>query len=424
MPFGIKKSEADADLDGKKASLFGRKKLTKSPPQSQNPYAAQAPSTNNPYAAPAPSTNANPYATAPQPSNNNPYAAYSNNNDPYAKQSQSSFSQPAASSFGNLTLNSQAGTLPSYRASSPQPPKNRYEKSPVPRGGYGGSGGGRFPTSAGPSQAAGYSDNPYGGGESSSHYGAGGYGGMGRTKSQDTMGTDVGRNALFGDAPQRAAQHEPGVQQQEGGDNSYTAAGGYSNHEMQGGYGAPVPDRELTAEEQEEQDVTTAKQEIRFIKQQDVSSTRNIRRMAEEMSQTTDSTLMRLGQQGERIHNTERNLDSASNQNRVAEEKARELRTLNRSMFAVHVANPFTAKRREEAANSIALEKHQREREQRDETAAFAYQSQSTQERQRRDVNGNAVRKSGPKNLADRAKYQFEADESDEEKEAEIEENL
>ena len=78
-----------------------------------------------------------------------------------------------------------------------------------------------------------------------------------------------------------------------------------------------------------------AKQEIRFIKQQDVSSTRNARRIAEQAEQTGRETLARLGAQGERIHNTERNLDMASNQNRLAEEKARELKTLNRSMFAV-----------------------------------------------------------------------------------------
>lgn len=37
---------------------------------------------------------------------------------------------------------------------------------------------------------------------------------------------------------------------------------------------------------------------------------------------------------GAGIHNTEKNLDLAENQNRLAEEKARELKTLNKSMFA------------------------------------------------------------------------------------------
>jgi hypothetical protein len=54
--------------------------------------------------------------------------------------------------------------------------------------------------------------------------------------------------------------------------------------------------------------------------------------MAEE---TGRSTLERLGAQGESIHNTEKNLDLASNQNKLAAEKARELKTLNRSMYVI-----------------------------------------------------------------------------------------
>lgn len=238
------------------------------------------------------------------------------------------------------------------------------------------------------------------------------------------MNTDVGRSALFGNAPERAAQQQAAAQQY-GGDSSYSNAGGYNASDLHGGYGAPVPDRELTAEEQEEEDVNATKQEIRFIKQQDVSSTRNARRIAEQSEQIGRDTLARLGAQGERIHNTERNLDLASSQNILAEEKARELKTLNRSMFAVHVANPFTAKKREEAANNLALEKNQREREVRDATQAAAYDSQARADRQQRDLNGNIIRRPlGPKNMAERAKYQFEADSEDEEMENEIDDNL
>jgi hypothetical protein len=192
---------------------------------------------------------------------------------------------------------------------------------------------------------------------------------------------------------------------------------------MPGGYGAGPP-RESTAEEQEEEDVQAAKQEIRFIKQQDVASTRNARRIAEQAEQTGRETLARLGAQGERIHNTERNLDMASNQNRLAEEKARELKTLNRSMFAVHVDNPFTKKKREDAANALALDKHRAERQQADATRAEAYSSVARHQAQARDLNGNVIRPNNQKSLADRAKYQFEADSEDDEMENEIEDNL
>ena len=395
MPFGRSKKGDDGDLETKKSSLFGSRSKNASPaPAASNPYAAVPPS-NDPYAA-----------------KGNPYASQNGMNDPYAPKNQSSLAGPPTSSFGNLSLNNQGGP-PSYGSGS-QPP-NRNEKSPVPPGGYGG-GGPRYQSQGGYGQGSGYGSDPYG--SSQSRPRPGGYGGLGRSNSQDTMSTDAGRNALFGDAATRAAQNQ-GAPPSYGEDNSYSNTGGYG----QSGYGQD-PDRELTAEEQEDQDVQAAKQEIRFIKQQDVASTRNARRIAEQAEATGRETLARLGQQGERIHNTERNLDSASNQNRLAAEKAGELKTLNRSMFAVHVSNPFTAKKREQAANEIALEKHQAERRQREETQAQAYGSQARQQQMQRDVNGNPVRQGPQRSLADRSKYQFEADSEDDEMENEIDDNL
>ena len=409
MPFGLKKGEKGGDLDAQKASLFGsRSKSSK--------LASPAPS--NPYAVPPPSND--PYAAR----GNNPYATQNGMNDPYAPKSQSSLTQPPTSSFGSLSLNNEPGVPPQYnRGPSPQP--SRYEKSPVPPGGYGG-GAPRYQGGGSYGQTGGYGGDPYGNQQQQqSRYGPAGYGGLGRSNSQDTMSTDAGRNALFGDAATRAAQQQSSTAQQyPGGDGSYANTGGYGASDLPGGYGS-APDRELTAEEQEDQEVDATKQEIRFIKQQDVASTRNARRVAEQAEQTGRDTLARLGAQGERIHNTERNLDLSSHQNRLAGEKASELKTLNRSMFAVHVANPFTASKREQAANAIALEKHQAERMQRDATQAEAYSSQARAQRQQRDVNGNIIRPAGNKtNLADRAKYQFEADSEDEEMENEIDDNL
>jgi hypothetical protein len=413
MPFGLKKGEKDGELDAKKASLFSRSKT-------KNPAAPPAnnPSGSNPYA--TPSAGNDPYASQGQ----NPYASQaSGSRDPYARGPNNS-AQPPTSSFGNLSLGSEQRGPPAYGESNVYNAPNRNEKSPVPQGGYS-AGQSRYQNTGNDyGQTSGYGSDPYGTGDAStSRYGPSGYGGLGRNNSQETVSTDAGRNALFGNAPQRAAAkpaQNPADEQST--DNSYSNSGGYGSTDMPGGYGSGPP-RELTAEEQEEEDVVAAKQEIRFIKQQDVASTRNARRIAEQAEQTGRETLARLGAQGERIHNTERNLDMASNQNRLAEEKARELKTLNRSMFAVHVANPFTAKKREEAANAIALEKHQRERDQRDATQSAAYSSQARQQQQQREISGNI--KQVPKgSLADRAKYQFEADSEDEEMENEIDDNL
>jgi hypothetical protein len=103
------------------------------------------------------------------------------------------------------------------------------------------------------------------------------------------MSTEAGRNELFGNAAQRQ-QAQP---QQSG---AYGASGAYgdspsagygasgTSDQPPGAYGA-YGDRELTAEEQEEEDINATKSEIKFIKQQDVSSTRNALRLAQQVLQ-------------------------------------------------------------------------------------------------------------------------------------------
>ncbi|OCL02056.1 hypothetical protein AOQ84DRAFT_349718 [Glonium stellatum] len=364
--FGFGKKGDAADEDDNRSALFGSRKSKAAPPSS-NPYAQ--PQKADPYAKP------NPYGSpAPPP--------YNGSNDSFRK-----------------------------------------DKSPVPVGGYGGGYGGQ----AGGNQG-GYGASRYGGGAAeqppSSRYGPGGYGGLGRADSQDT---DAGRDALFGGAAQRYQQQQQPQQQapQPGGayGGASGGAGGYGAGASQG-YGA-YGDRELTQEEQEEEDVTATKQEIKFIKQQDVSSTRNALRLAQQAEETGRDTLARLGAQGERIHNTERNLDLASSQNRIAEEKARELKTLNKSMFAMHVGNPFTSQARREARDAAVMDTHRKEREQRDATRQAAWESQARAQQVGRDLNGNPIRQPMNKStLAERAKYQFEADSEDDEMENEIDANL
>ncbi|KAK7726017.1 Protein transport protein S9 plasma membrane t-SNARE [Botryosphaeria dothidea] len=283
----------------------------------------------------------------------------------------------------------------------------RAEKSPVPPGGYGNAGGSYGGAGA-------YGQDRFGGasggaGGTASRYGAGGYGGMGDS--------DAGRQELFGNAAQRAQQQPAGPPSGAGG----TMGGGSSA--AGGGYGS-YADRQLTQEEEEEEDVQAAKQQIKFMKQQDVSSTRNALRLAAQAEETGRDTLNRLGAQGERIHNTERNLDLAENQNRLAEEKARELKTLNKSMFAMHVSNPFTASKRREARDQAIMDTHRKEKQQREDTRAAAFESQQRQQQTQRTMGRGGPGGNKAANLAERSKYQFEADSDDDEMENEIDANL
>jgi AICAR transformylase/IMP cyclohydrolase PurH len=167
------------------------------------------------------------------------------------------------------------------------------------------------------------------------------------------------------------------------------------------------------------------KNEIKAIKQSDVSSTRNALRIAQMAEETGRGTLERLQQQGERIHNTERNLDLASNQNRLAAEKAREIKTLNRSMFAVHVKNPFTSNSRVREREEEVVRLAQEDRERRDATRTAAWGSADRANRLGMEMNKAGPQGSKGKNsLAERAKYQFEADSDDEEMENEIDGNI
>ncbi|KAL6702471.1 Protein transport protein S9 plasma membrane t-SNARE [Coniothyrium glycines] len=372
MGFLSKKKDADSE-DASRSALFGGRKKEKNSPAAQNPYAA--PPANDPYAQPPPS-----------------YSGGGAQNS-YRQEKSPAVTGPGQS-FGQ-------------------------QQRPSGYGAQGGSYGGQ----------QGYGSDRYGGDAPAQR--PGGYGGLGRTQSNDTMSTDVGRNELFGNAAQRQQQQQqqPATHGQSGayGDNNNNnnQTGGYGS----GGYGAApggygtYGDRELTAEEQEEEDISATKSEIKFMKQQDVSSTRNALRLAQQAEETGRDTLARLGAQGERIHNTERNLDLASTQNRIAEEKARELKTLNKSMFAMHVSNPFTASSRREDRDRKIMETHRTEREQRDATRKAAWESSARADNVNRNMQGMGGAKSKG-TLADRAKYQFEADSEDDEMENEIDANL
>lgn len=372
MGFLSKKKEAEGE-DAARSALFGGRKKEKSSPAAQNPYAA--PPANDPYAQPPPS-----------------YSGGGAQNNAYRQEKSPAVTGPGQS----------------------------YGQQQRPAG-YGAQGG-----SYGAQQ--GYGNDRYGGGAPQQRQG--GYGGLGRTPSNDTMSTDAGRNELFGNAAQRQQQQQrPGGYGQSGGYGDNAQSGGYGGSGGAGGYGSTpggygaYGDRELTAEEQEEEDINATKSEIKFMKQQDVSSTRNALRLAQQAEETGRDTLARLGAQGERIHNTERNLDLASTQNRIAEEKARELKTLNKSMFAMHVSNPFTASSRREERDRKIMETHRTEREQRDATRKAAWESSARADATSRGMQGMGGAKSKG-TLADRAKYQFEADSEDDEMENEIDSNL
>lgn len=392
---GLGKKKGDGDEDSSRLALFGSRSKSKSPaPPSSNPYAAVPP---DPYTQakiraglvpppPGVSTDRLPYQNGP----------------------------PQNNTYGGMPPPSQG-------------PTGAYGRDQGPQGRYGAPQGGPRANGYGAEKYGnqnGYGaeksgGNPYGGVPQTSGASPynddrpGGYGGLGRTNSSETATTDANRNALFGGAAERVQK----LQEQAPPGYEY---GGQDEPKAYGAYG----DRQLTAEEEEEEDISATKQDIKFMKQQDVSSTRNALRIAAQAEETGRNTLARLGAQGERIHNTERNLDVAANQNAMAEDKVRELKTLNRSMFAVHVNNPFTAGAKREQREQKIMDRHRMEREQREETREKAFQSGQRMNQNFKGIDSAQPAVKTGASLAERAKYQFEADSEDDQLEDEIDDNL
>lgn len=373
-----KKSEG-GDEDGNRRALFGSRSKNKSSAPSSNPYA--------------------------QPGSTDPYTqAKLQTGDPYTQ------------------AKIQVGAIP--------PPPGAEKSRPVnqPKAQYGGMDnkiappGGYAPNKSG-DQAA-YGKDRYGGGGTpggGSRYGTGGYGGLG---TRDPNAPDENRDALFGGARERIETHQanpgPPPPYSDPSADSGVPTGGNSTYGTYGTY----QERELTAEEEEEEDVQATKTEIKFMKQKDVASTRNALQAAAQAEETGRGTLARLGAQGERVHNTEKNLDLASNQNRIAEEKSRELKQLNKSMFAMNVNNPFTGGSRRRHRDEAIIDRHQNERVEREETRQSAFRTGQRMERTFKDMSKPGGPGNKKTNLAERSKYQFEADSEDDEAEDEIESNL
>ncbi|KAL1883118.1 hypothetical protein VTK73DRAFT_9485 [Phialemonium thermophilum] len=357
--------KSDGDEDSNRSSLFGRKKS----PREDNPYAQQP--VEDTYAKLTPYQQAKsglPGGPRPGgaglPSGPAPRNAYNTPPPPYPGPQQSSGFAPdrigAPGGYGN----------------------SRYDNAES--AGPGGSRAPSYPTQSG----------------LGSSRGPGGYGGLGRV---DSTATDDNRDALLAGAKERQAQ-------------KYTTAASDRTGQSgtSGSYGGYGEQRQLSPEEQEKEDVRNMSQQIRDVRQESMRSLDRSLSIADQAIETGLATYARLGAQSERLYNTEKNLDLAANQSRVAGEKASELKTLNRSMFAVHVSNPFTSSKRAAERDQQVLERHRMEREQRQATRRDAFAANQRMETSFRDLNRQKPLLGMPKSsAAERSKHIFVDDDDD-----------
>jgi len=191
--------------------------------------------------------------------------------------------------------------------------------------------------------------------------------------------------------------------------------------------------REPVPGEENEEDVEGIKQQIRTTKQESVNSTRNALRLAREAEETARGTLLKLGDQSEKLANTERHLDISKNHSLRAEDNTDELKKLNRSIFRPAITFNKDAKRA--AKEAKIQDRYDEDRLERERVAMEVRESQNNLGRAgtygrgggdeegsggRRQLNGaqQAVRKE------QRSRFQFEASPSDDELEDELDDNL
>lgn len=401
---GFLKKKADDGEDSSRLALFGNRSKSKSPapPPSSNPYAAvnQPPDAYTqakmnagviPNNRPPPQQqgqlqNQGSYTQQPAPPSG-PQQGYANRN-PYAS------AQSGNSGYGNQPPYGQSQSQPSSNGYGP----NRYGNDK----GYGAA-----PQGGNPYASSGQSPGPSRGG---------GYGGLGSTNMNDTQ-PDPSRDALFGGAKERVEQR----QQNQPPGYEYKNPGADANTERSyGAYG----DRQLTAEEEEEEDIRAHKDDIRTTKQATRSAVQNINRMIFEADESGQNTLARMGDQGERLLKTEANLDHGNRAIKDSEVTTDKLKSLNRSMWAVHVANPFTANKRAAEADERAMQRNQDERAVREANRQNLYKQGQQMQQNFNNINNTSGSTLPQRSLAERSKYQFEADSEDDELENNIEDGL
>ncbi|KAI9506215.1 Protein transport protein S9 plasma membrane t-SNARE [Coemansia spiralis] len=122
-------------------------------------------------------------------------------------------------------------------------------------------------------------------------------------------------------------------------------------------YQSPSQNQGGSYEDDEEDEVGIIKAKIREAKTETLESTRRALRNAEEAQRTGADTLARLGQQTEQIHNIDRTLELTSIEAENSVEQTSKLRTLNKSIFHVHIGNPFNgSKRRQQEKMKLEAE--------------------------------------------------------------------
>ncbi|KAJ8455673.1 hypothetical protein ONZ45_g18879 [Pleurotus djamor] len=165
---------------------------------------------------------------------------------------------------------------------------------------------------------------------------------------------------------------------------------------------------------------------VPLLLQESVASTRNALRLAREAEETARNTLTRLGDQSEKLANTERHLDVAKGHSQRADDRTDELKQLNRSIFRPVITFNKDAKRAAQEAKVQA--RYDEEREEREKGMMDIRQTQDRIGQAASYGRDGSGRFKTADDLAARReqqkRYKFESTASDDEMEDELDDNL
>ncbi|RPA94736.1 hypothetical protein L873DRAFT_1407359 [Choiromyces venosus 120613-1] len=193
--------------------------------------------------------------------------------------------------------------------------------------------------------------------------------------------------------------------------------------EQSGGYGQPGAVQQSEEYDSEEAEVKATKTLIEEKKKKTLYTTERSIATAKDTIDTGMRILGHLGTQGESLANVRENLGKASRQGDRAAEQTRELESLNASMLRIHIKNPMRSASRAEEEEARILAYNQLEREERDRTREFSYDSKNVVGRAFNPTTGR-VESKAKSSPAERSRYQCEADSEDDALEDKIDANL
>ncbi|KAJ2684532.1 Protein transport protein S9 plasma membrane t-SNARE [Coemansia spiralis] len=178
------------------------------------------------------------------------------------------------------------------------------------------------------------------------------------TGNRNGKGPAYGSGADGASRP-RAGQPPPAAN---GGVRGYTSAARESRNQYGSGNNYRQGQQQYGNEEDDDEDVDSIKARITQVKKETLDSTRNSLRTLEQTEKIGAETLSKLGQQTEQLNRIDRTLEMTNIQAENSIEDTAKLRTLNKSIFHMHVKNPFSGKKRREQELAKLQAEQERER--------------------------------------------------------------